>query len=207
MAGFDADMVAFVDAKVEGVARSAMPAYLSERTGSPWDSKRVESARGRVRTHARKFHDAVNEIGEFGVPRGTGPETGLVGIVKGKYGPSVIRQQDGHPAKAAPPRKCHSSVMVSWSSQGHYKQRFYPTPQSTFAHLFDNGDGVMDDGLEVLRKILAAERKALMGEFPLDAERGTDATIPASPIMVARRLVPMCDVSRPTGFGMIKSWG
>jgi hypothetical protein len=152
--------------------------------------------------------DAVNEIGEFGVPRGTGPEAGLVGIGKGKYGPSVIQQQDGHPAKAAPPRKCHSSLMVSWSSQTHYKQRFYPTPNWTFSHLFDNGDGVMDDGLEAFREILAAERKALITKFPRDAEQqGTDASALVLPILVARRLVPMCDSSRPTGFGSIKSWG
>jgi hypothetical protein len=204
MAGFDADMIAFVDAKVAGISRAAMPAYLSERTGSPWDSKRVENARGRVRSHARKFLAVVNEIGEFGVPRGTGPEAGLVGIGKNKYGPSVIRREDGQPAKAAPARKCHSSLVVSWSSQTFYRQRFHPTPHWTFAHLFADGRGVMDDGLETLREILVAERKALMAEFPPDAEQhGTDATMPASSVMVARRLLPMCDVSRPTGFGRV----
>jgi len=177
VAGFDADMIAYVYADVAGKTRREMPEYLTDKTSSVWTVRRVDAARKRIETVHKRFNsarkrgdtqlrDAVIRLCLWGVRRETG-KGGTVSTAKAIGGISIMT--DGAERKPAathtgPPR----TSMGSWGSQTHYKQRFFPSTAWVYAHLFDNGDGEMVD-IAVLHEVLSGERVKLFGATPRNA--------------------------------------
>jgi hypothetical protein len=153
---FDGEMTEFLDAKFAGVPVSGMPAHLTSKTGTPWDRKKVEAARGRIRRWGLRHVTFLNDLATHAPAREVGAKSGTVPLAR--CGVPVLRGFSDDGAVRAMPGQTVSSraPVVSIASNGIYRQRLGCKGGWVYAHTFDNGSGKMRADLEVLAEIRAS---------------------------------------------------